>query len=440
MVVESQGLELKGKVDNFRDISKTACAFANAYGGKIILGISNNGTVIGVPKTELDVLQQRIEGAIQQVSPVPFHKIMVEEKEGKTTIVTEVYQIGHGAFCTFGGIVYYRAGSLDTKLEGRTLQDYLVNRHILSFDESKSRAKIEDIDREKLVAFIRKRSPDAQIEDRSVPELLLNLGVAQQNGELWINNTGALFFSKEPSRFIPQNEIKMARFAGKEAVDIIDSRFVNSTILDNLKDAEDFIKKNTKTAFKVREKLAREEVPEYPYKVTREALVNAVTHRDYFSRDAVQINIFDDRLEIINPGTLPPGITFKVLGNLSVQRNPLTYRLMRDIGLIEGLATGIPKMRAGMKNAGLPEPEFEELGNFFMVTLYNKAEKDEGAAGKRQKRAISYLEKNPLINSKTYAKLTGISHPVAVSDLNDLTKKGILRKVGKTRGAYYVKK
>ncbi|VVB99331.1 Uncharacterised protein [uncultured archaeon] len=137
---------------------------------------------------------------------------------------------------------------------------------------------------------------------------------------------------------------------------------------------------------------------------------------------------------------MPPGITFKVLGNLSVQRNPLTYRLMRDIGFIEGLATGIPKMRAGMKNAGLPEPEFEELGNFFRIKLYNRAEKDEGMISKRQKKAIAYLEKNPSINSKTYAKLTGISHPVAVSDLNDLTKKGTIGKVGKTRGAYYVKK
>jgi hypothetical protein len=85
---------------------------------------------------------------------------MVEEKEEKNIVVTEVYQIGHGAFCTFGGIVYYRAGSLDKKLEGRTLQDYLINRHILSFDESKSQAKINDIDKEKVIAFIRRRSPE----------------------------------------------------------------------------------------------------------------------------------------------------------------------------------------------------------------------------------------------------------------------------------------
>lgn len=190
---------------------------------------------------------------------------------------------------------------------------------------------------------------------------------------------------------------------------------------------------------KVKEKLEREEIPEYPYEVTREALVNAVTHRDYFSRDAVQINIFENRMEIINPGTLPPGLTFKVLGSLSVQRNPLTYRLMRDIGLIEGLATGIPRMRSAMKRANLPEPVFEELGNFFRVTLYNRPEKRKDGISDRQQKTISYMEKNPSINSKTYAKLTGVSHPIAVADLNDLVKKEVLKKIGKTRGAYYVK-
>ncbi|MFH0955062.1 MAG: ATP-binding protein [Candidatus Micrarchaeota archaeon] len=440
MVVESQGLELKRTVDNFREISKTACAFANAYGGRIIIGVSDDGLVIGIPKPELDSLQQRVEGAIQQVSPAPFHKITVEEKEGKHTVAIEVYQIGHGAFCTFGGIVYYRAGSQNTKLEGRTLQDYLINRHILSFDESKSQAKIDDIDQQKLMHFIQRRSPEAKIGKKGVSELLVNLGLAQQNNEFWIKNTAVLFFAKEPAKFIPQSEVKLARFSGNEAIDIIDSRFVNSTIMENLKEAEDFIKKNTKTALKIQGRLERQEIPEYPYEVTREALVNAITHRDYFSRDAVQINIFENRLEIINPGTLPPGLTFKVLGNLSVQRNSLTYRLMRDIGFVEGLATGIPKMRFAMKSAGLPEPVFEELGNFFRVTLYNKNEKGKDGISPRQQKALSYLEKNPAINSKTYAKLSGVSHPIAVSDLNRLVKKGIIKKIGKTRGTYYVKK
>lgn len=435
--IESQGLELKRTVDNFREISKTACAFANAYGGRIVVGISNDGKVVGVPDSELDVLQQRLEGAIQQVSPVPIHKIQIEGKEGKNTVVCEIYQMGQGAFCTFGGIVYYRTGSTNSKLEGRTLQEFLVRRHILSFDESRSTAVIGDLDAGKLLDFLKKRSPSVQFEEGKAAEYLLNLGVAQGNGELSIKNTGVLFFAKEPSRFIPQNELKLARFRGTQPVDIIDSRFISATIPEELKAAEEFIKKNTRVAYKI-EKLERTELPEYPFSVIREALVNALAHRDYFSRDAIQVNIFDDRIEFINPGTLPNGLSIQILGSLSVQRNPLTYHLMRDLGLVEGLATGIPRMRSEMKAAGLPEPVFEELGNFFRVTLFNKPKKPAAELNERQKRALAYLEKNPSISSKTYQKMNNVSRPIAVSDLNELIRKKLMRRVGKTRGAYYV--
>src|SRR3989344_4804886 len=198
MLVENQTLELKSKVENFKEVSKAACAFANSNGGKIIIGVSNSGELIGVPRKELDSLQQRVEGVIQQISPAPLHKILVEEKDGKATVVAEIYQIGQGAFCTFGGIVYYRAGSSNTKLEGRTLQDYLINRHILSFDESRSQAKIEDLAEEKVSAYIGRRSPDAKVDGKSKEEILANLGLLQQNGETWVKNSAVLFFAKEP--------------------------------------------------------------------------------------------------------------------------------------------------------------------------------------------------------------------------------------------------
>jgi len=438
MKVESQGLEFKEKVENFREISKTACAFANAFGGKISIGIGNKGSVMGVSENEIDSLQQRIEGAIQQLSPVPLHKIYVEGMERKKIVQAEIYRIGDGAFCTLGGMVYYRTGSTNSKLEGRTLQDYMVSRRILSFDESRSKACIEDIDTSKLKDFMKIRSPKTNFGGGKTAEYLINLGLAQKNGELWIRNATLLFFAQEPARFIPQNEIRMAKFRGTRPVDIMDSKFSNSTILENLREAEDFIRKNTRTALKI-EKLEREEVPEYPLPAIREALVNALTHRDYFSRDAVQINVFDDRIEFINPGTLPQGLTLKILGSLSIQRNPLTYMIMRDFRMVEGMATGIPRMRSLMKEAGLPEPHFEELGSFFKVTLYNKHGAGIEGLNERQKLAVSYLDKNPSLKSKTYEKMAGVSNPVAVADLNDLAAKGLVKKIGKTRGAYYVK-
>jgi ATP-dependent DNA helicase RecG len=438
MSAENQNLEVKSRVENFKDLSKTACAFANANGGRFVIGIANDGRIVGIPENELDALQQRSEGAIQRISPVPFHKISVETKEEKKVIVVEVYQIGQGAFCTFDGITYYRAGSVNSKLEGRTLQEFLINRHILSFDESRSQAKLEDIDIDKLRNLLKRRSPELEFKESDTADYLINLGLAQRNGELWIKNSAILFLAKEPTRFIPQSEIKLVRFAGTKAVEIIDSKFAKSTFIENLREAEAFIKKNTRTALRI-QNLERKEVPEYPERATREALINALTHRDYFSRDAVQINIFDDRIEFINPGTLPSGLTLQLLGTLSIQRNPVTYRIMRDLRLVEGLATGVPRMREAMKEVHLPEPVFEELGSFFRVTLYNRQPSSTEPISERQKRAFAYLEKNPLITSKTYQKLAGVTYPVAIMDLNALCVRGFLKKIGKTRGAYYVK-
>lgn len=433
---ESQNIELLAELSNFNEVSKAACAFANADGGKIILGVASDGLVVGVNPGKLDELQQRIEGAVQVVSPMPLHKIIVEELEGKKVVVTEVYQIGSDSFCTSSGIVYYRFGSENRKLEGRTLQEYLINRKILSFDETKSTAVLSDIDAEKVGEYLRKRSPAVEFHKGKLEEYLFNLGMVEKNGGALVKNACVLFFAKNPSRFIPQSEVRLVRFKGLEAVDIIDSAYVGAAVLENLNESEQFVRKNTRMAFKI-ESLQREEIPEYPHKAIREALVNALAHRDYFSKDSIQVSIYDNRIEITNPGALPTGLTLKMLGTLSVQRNHLTYRLLRDIQLVEGLATGIPRMRSAMRDAGLPEPRFEELGSFFRVTLFNSKQPRAVELNERQRRGLAYLEKNPSINTKTYAKLSSTTVTTAIADLKQLVKKGLLRKVGKTRGAYY---
>lgn len=437
--VESAAVELKEKVSNYSDVSKVACAFANAQGGKVVVGVKNNGIVVGVPEADFDQVQQKLENAVQCVSPIPFHKIETVKEQEKTIVILEVYQIGEGAFCTFGGIVYYRFGSQVRKLEGKTLQDYIIHRRILMFDETKSEAKLDDLDDKKISSYLESRTPNFVYQPKNKESVLTTLGVVKRNGDFWVKNTAVLLFARETERFLPQNELKLVRFHGTEPVEIVNSQFIHKTLLENLNHAEDFIKLNTKTRFQIKG-LERKEVPEYPETVVREALVNAVTHRDYFSKDAIQINIFDDRLEIISPGGLPQGLSMKLLGTLSIQRNPLTYRLLRDIRLVEGLGTGIPRMRKEMLERRLPEPLFEDLGSFFKLTLYNKVRPKETLLNPRQEKALSYLRENKSITAKIYAKLTGVSQVTAVKDLNTLAQKGNVQKIGKTRSAYYILK
>ncbi|MEK6874526.1 MAG: ATP-binding protein [Nanoarchaeota archaeon] len=435
--VETSTVELKEHVTNFNDVAKTACGFANAEGGKIIIGVTNKGLIVGIATKDLDSLQQRIDGAIQTVSPVPFHKIQIEKAESKNVIIVEIYKIGDGTFCTYGEIVYYRFGNTTRKMEGKTLQDFLIHRKILSYDEGRSEATLEDLDDSKLASFLSKRTPGFEYNPKRRLDTLINLSLAKRGGESFIKNTAVLLFAKKPDSFCSQSEIKLARFKGLTAVDIIDSTFAHQSVLENIQIAEDFIRKNTKTRFEIKT-IERKEIPDYPSEVVREALVNAVAHRDYFSKDAIQLNIFDDRMEIISPGGLPQGLSLKLLGTLSIQRNALLYRLLRDIKLVEGLATGIPRMRQGMRTHSLPDPIFEDLGSFFKVTLHNTQQIVASALNLRQQKALSYLHKNKSITSQTYSKLTGVSRVTAVSDLQDLIEKRIVQKVGKTRSAYYI--
>ena len=180
--------------------------------------------------------------------------------------------------------------------------------------------------------------------------------------------------------------------------------------------------------------LERERQTEYPISVIREAIVNAIVHRDYFSHDSVQISMYADRIEITSPGSLPKGLTMDKLGTLSVKRNPLTYRILRDVKFMEGIGTGIPRMYSEMRKHNLPDPKFEDLGNFFRVTLQNRLASKrkiiESASdlSPRQKRALAYLQKNKVITSKTYAQLNGVSIPTAVGDLNEMIHFGFLKK------------
>mgnify|MGYP001583117057 CR=1 FL=1 len=434
---ESQRLERKGEVTNFRDVSETACAFANTDGGRYVIGISNDGKVLGVHEGRLDELQRRLEGAVQSVHPAPLHSIGIAEIGDKKIVCVDVSKMGLNSFCTVGGIVYKRHGSSNSKLEGKGLQEFLVQRKVLTFDRLASNATLEDLDLDAVAEFMQKTRPEMRFEGQKLQKYLVNLGLAEANGKLAIRNAAVLFFAKNPISFYQQCELKLVRFKGTEPISIIDSLSAKGTVLQNFQAAEGFIRKNTRTAFKI-EKMEREEIPEYPLQVAREAIVNALVHRDYFSDASVQINIFDDRMEIINPGTLPAGLAMAELGGLSIPRNPITYNLMRELRYIEGMGTGIARMRAGMLDAGLPTPAFSELGGFFKVVLRNKPESGLGKKlNERQRNAMAHLVQYRRMSAKEYAGLNKISHPTAVSDLNGMARLGIVKRVGKARGVQY---
>lgn len=435
--IEDSMHELKESVNN--DIPKVASAFANTEGGEILIGFKNDGSVIGIDRSQADLMQRHIEEYIKEINPVPRHLISFKDMGGKSVFVVRIEQIYDG-FCTYKGVFYYRHGSITNRLEGIELKDFLTSRNMIFFDRQPLlNTTIDDVDENKLKTFLQIRTPNFKYN--SIEDAIANLGLFVNSGKKdRLNNAAILFFGKDPWQFFKQSEIRIASFSDLDASsEVLNRKDIHFTIPENIEEAEKFIKANTKATYEIHD-LKRVEVPEYPNRVIREVLVNALAHRDYFSADAVQIHIFTNRIEFINPGILPGGISLEELGKISVRRNPLIYQLMRDMKYMEGLATGIPMMKEEMRKVKLQGPEFRIIGSFFSTTLYNKLGKklDFNILNPRQKRALEVIRSKGSITSAEYVELNGVASPTAVSDLSKMVKERILRKIGITKGAYYI--
>ncbi len=444
---ELQTTEFKSSFPGFEKTSELLAGFANTDGGFLLLGISDKGTVLGIKSDDLDSLQRKLAEAAAAVKPVLVVSVDVIDAENKKLVVVKVPKTSSGCH-TFKGRLFVRMGSTTRQLEGSAQLEFLRDKGTLMFDEATTNASVQDIDEKKIRQYLKKRQQENFLDQYSIEDFLLNSRLASMNGELKIKNPAILLFGKQPQNFLPQSEIRAVCFKGDEkGGEVISSRILGGSLEQQIEDAISFIQKNTRQAFVIKPegRGKRTQTFEYPYEVIREAIVNAVAHRDYFSHDAIQIHIYDTHIEISNPGSLLKGITKETLGRRSVLRNPTIYRLLRDYNYMEGLGQGIPKMCNLMRKAGLADPDFETDDFFFEVILSSKkvqkqAIEVEGDLKPRLKAALEYLRKNNTMKRTEYEKLAKVSYVTAINDLNELMKFEFIEKIGKYRGAYYVLK
>ena len=440
---ESQEIEFKEGCPPNSEISETLCALANTDGGYFIFGITKKGDVKGLT-CNMDKFQQDISNANQSVHSSPIISTNHFDIDGKKILAIRVNRANDKNAHTFKGVIYVRIGSTTKRLEGQSLFDFLKNKQILCFDEQDSEVKLSDLDEEKVKYYLKKRDLENHLKSNSIKDFISSNMLGKINGEMKLKNVAVLFFSKEPHKWFTQNEIRVVKFEGTQPIDVVAQKDFISDPIDNIEKTLSFIKQHISKRFMIpADSPQRVEIDEYPNAVLREAVVNAVVHRDYFSYDSIQINIFDDRIEISNPGGLANGLTAEFFGKRSVRRNPIAYRLLRDCKFVEGLGTGIPKMINEMRKSGLRDPEFHFEGGFFVVTFRNTKSLFKPIEGmkdlnQRQIMGIEYLHQNKTIKSKTYANMNNVSLPVAIKDLNELAKFKYIKKVGTYRGAYYV--
>ena len=203
----------------------------------------------------------------------------------------------------------------------------------------------------------------------TVEDVLLNIEVAERTGDrLLLRNAGVLFFAKNVRRFFPKAYITCLLGKGTDWVHILDRKDFDSGIATDIEETMRFIERNTRTAYRI-EGLRRQNIPEYPMEAVREAVTNAVMHRDWFFEGTnVFVEVYTDRIKVISPGGLPKGLTPATLGHVSIRRNPLIADLLHSIDFIEKAGTGIHRIRDCARQQGCAEPEFD-VGRCVTVTF-----------------------------------------------------------------------
>ncbi len=309
-----------------------------------------------------------------------------------------------------------------------------------------ARATLADISDEKLKWLLeaaRRERRYALAENTPAEKALAHLNLLDHRQP---THAAVLLFGREPQRFLPASEVKCMHFHGAEVRKPIPSYQVyKGTVFELVDQALDYAMSKLTRSVGTRERGPRAPVRyELPKEAVAEAIVNAVAHRDYTSNASVQVMLFIDRLEVWNPGELPPGLTPEQLlrPHASIPRNPLISEPLFLARYIEKAGTGTLDMVARCREADLPEPDFEERAGQFVVTLWRHwltpDVLDALGVNERQRRALLAAKSKGTLTNAEYQKTAGVPRKTATRDLSDLVAKGVLRQVGAGRGTHYV--
>ena len=358
---EGEGSMLEYKESVSSSLAREMVAMANSSGGRILIGVRDDGTVVGVHDT--NEARARIQDMAHNCDP-PV-RVMVKPVHG-VLIVTVREAESKPVHCREG--FFWRQGAVTQKLSRDEIRDFFRSEGVIRFDLAPCMKfrYADDFDRDRFEAW---RDKSRISKSAAVEDVLVNVEAAERSGDRFVmRNGGVLFFARNVKHFFPQAYITCLLARGTDKVHVLDRKDFAGGIVADIDDAMVFIERNTRTGWRI-ERLQRENVPEYPTKALREAITNAVMHRDWWEVGAnVFVEIYSDRIEVSNPGGLPRGLSPEQFGTRSVRRNPLIADLLHRIEYIEKAGTGIKRMRDAARVHGSPEPQFEN-GGFFVATF-----------------------------------------------------------------------
>jgi len=426
---EGKTLEFKENCKSIQHIVQTAVALANTSGGSIVIGVRDRTKeVVGVlnPLAEEERLANTFADGIR---PLLIPDIQIQSWRDRELIVVNIpHAIGPYYVRSEGSEsgVYIRLGSTNRRAGPEMIAEIRLLARNTFFDEQPcTEASSEEVDFRVASEFFAAVSRPLNSPERK------SLGLVVEYRSREVPTNGAvLLFGKNRRRLFPDATIRCARFRGTDT-----SRFIDQTEIDEyfpkaVESAVSFVERHTLQGIEIG-RIRRKERSEYPPPAIREAIINAVVHADYSIRGtSTKLAIFDDRIQITNPGLLPFGLTIEAaLSGVSRLRNRVIGRTFRELGLIEQWGSGIGRMLAVCAEAGLKQPRFEEIGTNFRVTLFG-TRVAVPVLPDWQNQLIQYLSQKGHISTQEASRLWKTSGRTARTRLRKLVTDGALAEMG----------
>ena len=434
---ESQNIEYKTIWKD--EYLKWICGFANAQGGTIFIGKDDNGNVVGVnnAKKLLEDLPNKITTILGIVAEVNLHET---EQGDYIEIVVEPQP--NPVSCK--GEYHYRSGSTKQELKGAALDKFLLGKQGKHWDGVPvPHVTVTDLKQETFDFFRKKGVKSNRLSEDVLTdsnELLLN-NLKLTDGD-YLKRAALLLFHPDPEKFVTNAYVKIGFFESDSDLRFQDE--VHGNLFEQVEKTMELLFTKYIKAMISYDDIYRIETFEYPKEAIREALLNAIAHKDYTSATPIQISVYKDKIMIWNYGELPENWTIDTLQkkHSSIPHNPDISNAFFRIGYIEAWGRGIRKMNEQCAAAGLPQPlYYYESSGFWVVfrkDLFNEEDLQAKGLNPRQMKAVMYVKEKGKITNKEYQEINQVSKRTANTDLSALVHKyNIFQQNGASVSIYY---
>lgn len=462
---ESQNIEYK---ESWNDkYLEWICGFANAQGGKIVIGVNDAHEIVGVndSKRLMEDIPNKIVthlGIVAEVNLLKADELDYIEIEIEPNSVPISYR-GH---------YHYRSGSTKQELKGVSLQEFILRKMGRSWDDIAHPKVTEDvIDRDAITYFLKKGINSGRIDSdelqASTHDVLENLNLLDEDGKL--KNAALLLFAKKPQRYFTSVEFQIGRF-GKDEGDLLEQDIIEGNIIQMADKVMEVLRFKYLHAPIHFEGMQRIETLEIPDKAFREILYNAIAHKLY-SGAAIQMHVYDDRIEVWNDGSLPAGYTPETLmhRHSSKPRNKNIAFAFFKAGFIDRWGLGYRKIMDGFKEAGMEPPTIELVDGGVRVTIWrrnvtnnsvnvtnngvnvtnNVTNNDENVTNnlidlssvsltERQRNIIDLIKNNRRISAAEMSRILSVTLRTIKRDLKEMQRLGVITRDGKTKATEWI--